>query len=269
LGKPLRIVTLYASQILRSALLGRDDMCAERILCVGTYVAEQLARAYLVPSDRIRVVPNGIHLPTMPSLDDRLRMRQALRLPTDETLVLCVGRLARDKAFDAAIRAFAEARAGVCARLVIVGAGPEEDALKKLAADLLPEGTVVFVGRVPQDEVIDYYTACDILLLPSLRFEGHPYVLVEAAGAGLAVVGVNRGGVGKELSGKDLAILVRPGSVFELSEAICALLEDRALREALGRNLRRYAEQHYTMDAMLDQIEESIQEMANTGGCHA
>lgn len=238
---------------------GRFLRCCERVMCVSEYVARQIEEAYGVPPGRLRVVRNGIPLPPLPSPQEKLAVRRRLCLPAEETILLCSGRLAPDKGFGLALQAFAAAQTG-CARVLVVGSGPEEERLRQITRECGIAERVTFTGGVPQDEMAQYYAASDILLLPSVRFEGHPYVLIEGAVPGLAVIASDRGGLGSELAGRDMALLVRPGCLYELTDAMRSLLTNPELRATLGARLRAHAERYYTLDAMLDGVERVIRE---------
>lgn len=260
-GRYLRLVTQRVPAMLRSLTRARQNFAAERVVCVSQYVADHLAAVYLAPSENLRVVRNGIPLPPMPSGSDRLDARRQLGLPSDALIALCIGRLAPDKGFDLAISAIGRIHREAPCLLLVVGGGPDEQRLRSLATSLGLDETVRFAGEVPQTATLPYYTASDILLLPGVRYEGHPYVLVEGAAMGLAVIASDRAGLGSELAGEEMALTIRPGSVDDLADALKALLTSEELRRKMGGALRSYAERHYTLDAMLDGIEAVMSEL--------
>lgn len=268
LGKWARVALRVMPRHLRdSREEGRFLRACERVLCVSGFVASQIDEAYGVSAERLRVVRNGIPLPARPTPVQKEEARDALGIPKQETVLLCIGRLAPDKGFDLTLEAFASARGEEPSRMLIVGSGPEEGKLRTLVDQLGLGDHVTFIGPVSQKDVAAYYTAADILLLASVRYEGHPYVLIEGAVPGLAVIASDRGGLGSELAGGDLAILVRPGSVYDVTDAMRRLLTQPDLRKRLGNNLRSHAERFYTLDAMLDGIEQVMEEAVAAGTC--
>lgn len=118
----------------------------------------------------------------LPVLDDSIDARGPAR--ASGNVILAAGRLVKEKGFDVAIRAFAQMR-DAAARLVILGDGPQEGALARLAADLGVADRVEFVGYVPD---ISPWLAQARLLLLSSYYEGFGAVLVEALAAGRPVV---------------------------------------------------------------------------------
>ncbi|MEP0767328.1 MAG: glycosyltransferase family 4 protein [Fimbriimonadia bacterium] len=260
-GRYLRLLTQRLPAMLRSLARPRAHFAAERVVCVSQYVADHLASVYLAPPEVLRVVRNGIPLPPMPTQADCRAAREHLGLPQDATIILCIGRLAPDKGFDNAIWAFGRVQRDYPCLLLIVGGGPDEERLRSLVASLGLGKVVRFAGEVPQAATPPYYAASDILLLPGVRYEGHPYVLVEGAAMGLAVIASDRAGLGSELAGEKIALTIRPGSVDDLADALRTLLGSAELRRRMGGALRRHAERHYTLDAMLDGIEAVMSEL--------
>lgn len=261
-GRYLRLLTQRLPAIVRSLSRARAHFAAERVVCVSQYLADHLASVYLAPPEVLRVVRNGIPLPPLPSPADRQLARDHLGLPRDATVILCIGRLAPDKGFDTAIAAIERVHREAPCLLHIVGGGPDEQRLRSQAASLGLGDVVRFAGEVPQCATPPYYAASDILLLPGMRYEGHPYVLVEGAAMGLAVVASDRAGLGSELASEEIALTIRPGSVDDLADAVKALLTSHDLRRRIGSALRRYAERNYSIDVMLDGVERIMAELS-------
>src|SRR5256714_8726061 len=120
--------------------------------------------------DRIEVVPPGVdHRVFVPG--DRAAARSALGLDPDARALLYVGRIQPLKGADLAVRDLAELDDAVS--LLVVGGpsgtnGPAQVvALRKLVADLGPERRVRFVPPQPHDQLVSYYQASDVCLVPS------------------------------------------------------------------------------------------------------
>jgi glycosyltransferase involved in cell wall biosynthesis len=85
------------------------------------------------------------------------------------------------------------------------------------------------------------YAACDVVVLPSWH-EGFPYSLLEGAAAGKPLIGSDVPGIDSIVT-KENGLLVAPGDVQALAQALLALKKDNALREHMGRSSRHYVEQ--------------------------
>ncbi|MEU3601504.1 glycosyltransferase family 4 protein [Streptomyces sp. NPDC006798] len=167
---------------------------------------------------------------------DRRRERAALPeltgVPDDAPVVLCVGRLCRQKGQDVLLAAWPEVRAAAPgARLVLVGDGPDRSALTRLA----PPG-VRFAGAIR--DVRPWLRAADVVVLPS-RWEGMALAPLEAMACGRPVVVTDVSGARESLPpGHDTHALVPPEDPRALAAALGALLADPGLRDRLGREAR-------------------------------
>jgi glycosyltransferase involved in cell wall biosynthesis len=160
--------------------------------------------------------------------------------------LLYAGRLLEWKGVDLALKAVQAARAeGAAVRLTIVGQGPAEDELRKLAAALELDECVRWMKWVPQTELKRLYHEHDALLFPSLRDSGGMVVL-EAMAHGLPVVCTDCGGPGmivNERSGRVVAAQGKsPQQVVDaLASAVIALSKNRCLLQKLSRGARSRA----------------------------
>ncbi len=189
------------------------------------------------------VNPNGVDLqalqPTTPA--QRSQARLDLGLP-DAPLVVCVGRLARQKGQDvlvAALPALRQVVPGV--RLVLVGDGPDREGLAALAPDALFSGNV--------DDVAPWLRAADVVALPSRWEAGVPLVALEAMALGRPVVVSAVAGTG-ELG--PAATVVAPDDPAALASALARILREPGLAADMSRHGRRRAEQHHDRKGTAD-----------------
>ncbi|MEU5160561.1 glycosyltransferase family 4 protein [Streptomyces sp. NPDC020875] len=167
---------------------------------------------------------------------DRRRQRAGLPeltgVPDGAPVVLCVGRLCRQKGQDVLLAAWPEVRAAAPeARLVLVGDGPDRAALTRLA----PPG-VRFAGAIR--DIRPWLRAADVVVLPS-RWEGMALAPLEAMACGRPVVVTDVSGARESLPpGHDAHALVPPEDPRALAAALGALLADPGLRDRLGREAR-------------------------------
>jgi glycosyltransferase involved in cell wall biosynthesis len=135
-----------------------------------------------------------------------------------------------------------------------VGDGEEREPLEQLAGSLGLERRVIFAGGQPHEELAKYIAAGDAFLFPTQRAEAAPVVLPQAMACGVPVIASEIGGI-PEVVGRSLTngVLVPPGDVPALADAMRALLRDEGLRERLGQRARRRVLAHYTVERMVDQ----------------
>ncbi len=183
------------------------------------------------------------------------------KLPTgpdrDGGYFLCVGRLEPVKGFARAIDAFA----GRTERLVIVGTGTLERALRRRAAGL---PNVQFGGYLDQAELAELYRGARAVIVPSAGHEAFGLVAVEAFSHGTPVI-VPRFGALRELveeSGGGLTY----GNDRELGEAVSQLATDDSVRAALGARGQKAAQQRWSEEAHLERYFALIAELATARG---
>jgi len=207
-------------------------------------------RSYLLRRSRVHVVPNGISTEEFkPGSRDEARAKLGLG---PGPILLCVGRLARDKGFATAIEALGRI-ADPDARLVVLGGGPERELLEETARKAGVSSRIDFLGSKPRAEVIDHLAAADIFLFPTERDEAAPLVPLEAMAAGLPVVASDIGGGAELIENGKSGVLVPPAAVDPLAQAIDSLLADDALRRRMGEAARERIVERYTIEAMTRQ----------------
>jgi len=198
--------------------------------------------------DKCRVVPLGIPVERYrltPDVGCEVgRRRQETRRP----VVLFVGRLVGYKGVDVLLRAFQ----GLDAELVVVGDGPQREALETQACALGIEARVRFVGETSDDELLVWYHASDLLALPSItRQETFGMVQLEAMLCGRPVVSTDVGtGVAWVNQHGRTGLVVPPGDVAALHTALARLAGDAGLRARLGAQARARALEMFTAERM-------------------
>lgn len=226
--------------------LDRWSMPAARgvVTVCGPFV-DQLVERGISPS-RIRVQHNAVRPPAARDEAAIARLREQHAISAEDQVVLTVGRLSKEKAQADLIRAVAQVTAQQpSVRLVVVGEGPERDALERLAAELGLRAPV-FAGQ--QSQVQPYYGLASVFVLPSLT-EGSPNVVLEAMAAGVPIVATAVGGVPELVDTEMHALLAPPGQPGLLAEAIQRMLGDGALRERVVAASRQRIVAEFTPEA--------------------
>jgi glycosyltransferase involved in cell wall biosynthesis len=136
---------------------------------------------------------------------------------------------------------------GLNFRACVVGGGPLLKANRRLAQQLKLTEHVTFAGLVP--DVLPYLKAADIFVLPSLREESGSLAVLEAMQAGCAIVASGVDGILEDICHGTDGLLVEPGNVNELADAIESLIKDPARRELIGTAARRTFEHSFSANA--------------------
>lgn len=191
-----------------------------------------------VQPDRIVVRHNAVKPFSPAAPEATAQLRQTLRIPPDAKVILCAGRLSREKAQGDFIQAAACIRIANPhrnIRFVIAGEGPDRYMLRRLAKTCRIEDWVIFAGQIA--DLSPYYTLADIAVLPS-HSEGSPNVLLEAMASGLPIVATAVGGVPEIVQHEKEALLVQKKNPSALACAIERLLDDPVLCARLSEAAR-------------------------------
>ncbi|HLG50049.1 MAG TPA: glycosyltransferase family 1 protein [Chloroflexota bacterium] len=207
-----------------------DFVCAD-----SENTRNELTTLLDVPPERTEVVYGGVDCRFRPIDDPAIlettRTKYGLLFP----FILFVGTIEPRKNLSRLLRAYVQLRERhhLRHRLVIAGGlgWLYEDILREID-QLVAEQEVVFLGRVPDDDLPALYSLCDLFVFPSL-YEGFGLPPLEAMACGRAVVCSNTSSL-PEVVG-DAGVLVSPYDVDGLAEAVAELLEDPARRAALGQ----------------------------------
>jgi glycosyltransferase involved in cell wall biosynthesis len=236
LGKPVVItargtdVNLIPRHRLPRAMIRWAARQAAGMITVARALKDDLVRIG-VPGERIEVLRNGVDLKLFRPVE---REAARARLGFSRTTLLSVGLLIPRKGHDLVIRAL---RSLSEIDLVIVGDGPERDALQALARESGVGDHVRFVGALPQDELRDYYGAADALVLASSR-EGWANVLLESMACGTPVVASAAGGSPEVVAASEAGVVMAERT----PEAVAASVKQLFARRPDRADTRRYAE---------------------------
>lgn len=206
---------------------------AARVVAVSDGMRDAFVRTLRLPPGHVDTIFN----PFDPALDDRLgEPVEDPWLADGKPLLVAVGRLAPQKGYPVMLRALAEVRREVPARLLVLGEGDERSALVALSRELGVADAVRFAGFV--ENPFPYMRAATAYVLSS-HWEGFPFVLVEASRAGAAIVAANCPfGVDEVVVAEETGLLVPPADPAVLAAGILRVLRDPALAERLRQGAR-------------------------------
>jgi glycosyltransferase involved in cell wall biosynthesis len=213
-------------------------------------------------STPIEIIPNGVDLQLYRARSENCRPEFGFN--AEDILLIFSGRLGPEKNLDFLIHAFAGAAEAVKnAHLMLIGGGPEEQALKQSAAQSGAAGRIHFTGMLPYEELPRYLSIGDLFVTASLT-EVHPLSVVEAMASGLAVLGIHSVGVGDTVEDGVTGLLASPDQAAFAAQ-LTRLCMDRALRQRLGIAGRKASEKYaieHTTRVMLKRYERLLIEFA-------
>jgi glycosyltransferase involved in cell wall biosynthesis len=247
-------------------LMAPNLRAADRVIAVSEHIAEQAIQLGVHPR-RVRVIRSGVDTERFRPRDGS-SARQRLDLSPEAKVVLFVGNLEPRKQVDVLLRALARIREHAPdAVLLVVGSGESAGAhdqtarLVRLARELGITDVVRFLGRLPDQRLLDAYAAAEVFALPSSS-EAQGIVALEAMACGLPVVASGVGGLLGTVDEGETGFLVPPGDVQALAQRILDVLCDARQRAAMGAAARRAVEQRFAwsraIEATLDVYREVL-----------
>jgi glycosyltransferase involved in cell wall biosynthesis len=240
----------WTARMAQRGLLRRWLSAFDRILAIGEGVERHLRADGI---DGVQLFPNAIpDLPARPPL-------------VGPPLVAFAGRLTREKGVDVLLRAFASTRRRIPeARLVVAGEGPERARLEGLAHDLGLAGHATFAGKLARTELERMLAGAWAQALPSIWREPFGNAAGEALMRGTALVASETAGVARLIDDPEAAVLVAPGDVDRLADALARVLGDREVAERIGARGRAFALDRLSYRAYVDRVVELYAELTDT-----
>jgi D-inositol-3-phosphate glycosyltransferase len=226
---------------------------ADMIIAATPAELAQLQWLYEVQTDDVKVIPPGVNLRRFyPIPSDEAR--EYIDVPVDNCLLLYVGRIEPLKGIDTLLRAIARMLDGGVLKgyqvsLSIIGgdASVSEDQmtiemtrLQKLRQELGLEDIVTFLGKRDQDSLPYYYSAADIVVVPS-HYESFGMVALEAMACGTPVVASQVGGLAFLVQDGETGFHVPDQDPIALGERLTALLDDGELHARMSIKAVEYA----------------------------
>lgn len=233
------------------------------VVTTGEALRRQLIEENGIPAAQVTSVPTGIDpLRFAPPLAEAKRaLRRELGLDTDDRYVGIVATLRSWKGHTFLLEAFATFdRSGW--RLLIVGDGPQREALQNKIAELGLEGKAILAGQQSAPE--RWLQALDIFCLPSYANEGVPQAVLQAMLTGLPIVTTPIGAITEAVTDGKTGLVVPARDPAALSAALVRLADDPRFAAALGSAARKDALERYTRDVMLDRMERIFADVCRT-----
>lgn len=260
-SKPHRLIVSYHSDVVRQKrLLGLYEPLVDKLLSRADVVIATSPN-YVESSavlqrfkEKCAVVPYGIDRTLFEKTAERDASAREIRARfAGAPLLLGVGRLIYYKGFEYAIRALPSVPD---AHLLLIGDGPLRVPLEKLAAELGVADRVHLLGEMQNEEVVPYYYASDIYLLPSIaRSEAFGIVQIEAMSTGLPVINTRlASGVPYVSRHGESGLTVEPEDAGALAGAIRELLAQPETRKRMGAAGRERVASDFTKEVLARRV---------------
>jgi len=225
----------------------------DQIIAATPAEEAQLHWLYGADPRKVTTIPPGVDLKRFQPID-LPEARKRVGVPLQDRMILYVGRIEPLKGIDTLLRAIAILRAGCpsdapCLYLVMIGGDPgdltpqnaEMERLKRMREDLGIEDVVAFLGARDQDTLQYYYSAAEVVVMPS-HYESFGLVALEAMACGTPVIASEVGGLAFLVQDGETGFHVEDQNAPALAGKLSLLLDDPLLRQRLGRQAIAHAQ---------------------------
>lgn len=217
-----------------------------------TESVKKIIQNWGVDNENIEAVSSGVDEKNFVN-PERILIRKKYNIGDNETLLFSVCRLTKEKNIEFLLAAAMEAlKADNRTKFLIVSEGDLRDKLETLAKKENLSDRVIFVGIIARPEMKNYFAAGDIFIYAS-KSETQGMIITEALYAGLPIVAVDATGICDLVENNISGFLVAENKK-EFSGAVNKLVQDKNLRERLGRTGARIAREKYTDEVCVHQM---------------
>jgi glycosyltransferase involved in cell wall biosynthesis len=210
------------------------------------YAAEKLQTTLNVPKDKIRCIHNGIA--PRPVTETREQVIQRLGLPGSRLILSIIAVLDERKGHIFLLKALEEIKKthhdNSMPFCIIEGTGPSEAFLKKYVGENNLSKDVLFLSH--ESHIFNLINASDCIILPSIKDEDFPNIILESMSLGKTIIASNFSGIPEQIEHMKSGFLIEPGNIQSLTNAIKVIIDDLEMRTLLGKNAKIRFEELFT-----------------------
>lgn len=225
----------------------------DRVITVSASAAEETKNVFKVPTQKLRVIYNGIDTTIFRKVDGEDKQHGHL--------IMVGNSQDRKKGLVYLLEALRLLQRKNDVKLTIVDRGlPDNEYAPQLVNRYNLDGRVNFTGKVGLEELVEHYSRAEVAVVPSL-YEGFGLPAAEAMACGLPVIATTAGALPEVVEDGKSGILVPPQDAHALAKAIEQLLNDEQLRRVMGEEGRKRVQTHFTWEQAAKKTLEVYQEV--------
>lgn len=209
--------------------------------------------------DKVTVVYNGIVQPPVYQSNELSTLRDEIGFDKNCIYLCSVGRLSEQKNYSLLFELLAEIDNDNW-RLLLIGSGEERESLVQLARKLNIDNNIIFLGQ--RNDIHKIMQLSDLFVLSS-RWEGFPYVIIEALANGLPVLSTDVGGIHEAITENETGFLFKIDEKSKYVETLNMLLANKELRMSLSANCIKVFTENYTINNMHKKTDEIYHSLIN------
>jgi glycosyltransferase involved in cell wall biosynthesis len=227
----------------------------DKIIVASEYSREKLIKFYNINNDKITIIPGCVDTDRFKPTENKADLRDRLGIPKESYVLITARNLVERMGIDNLIFAFYNLS---CLHkdlyLVISGEGRLKKKLNSLVQELDISDLVKFTGRLKEAELIQYYQASDLFILPTKYIEHFGLVTIEAFATGMPVLGTPVGGTVEILTKFNKEFLFKGTDFKSITQGIIRFL-DKYRNIDLKNSCREFAIREYSLNKIIDQTE--------------
>ncbi len=238
---------------LRNILIKHYLKYADKIFAVSHALADALNQNGI---KNIAVVYNGVDIGSFRAEEDDVKNFKKHHNLEGKKIIFFAARISREKGPETLLRALPHILRRIPnAVLLIAGDGNESyvKILKNIAASAGLENAVLFLGRVPYEEIDKFYFIADVAVTPSIYLDPFNLTNIAAMAAKKPVVGTCYGGTPEIVLDGKTGFIINPFNIEIMAEKISNLLEDEQLSEAFGAEGNKRVKEKFSLEKQVDE----------------
>jgi D-inositol-3-phosphate glycosyltransferase len=208
----------------------------DKIICASSHEKNLIDNYFKSASKKVNIIPLAVDTNVFHPNDMNLS-REKLGIEQDPRIILCVSRIDPVKGIDILVKSFAKLQDDQL-KLMIIGGydapNPYQVKLLKLVKRLNLEENIYFVGAIPHGDLVKYYNASNLIVIPSL-YESFGLVSLESFATQKPVIASNVGGLASTINNEINGLLFEPGNVEDLTKKINLLMKNHFLSEKIAK----------------------------------
>lgn len=264
--RPVILRTRHLSTTISKGLLSRFlyEILPHRVITTGESIRNQMIIDNRFDGKKIISIPTGVNIDLFDPerIDGTLRSEWGVSADVPAIGMVAVIRSWKGHEYfiDAAGMVLKEFPG---ARFFIVGDGPRKEIVSDYIKEKGLHDSIIMTGQM--DDMPQVMASLDVLVLSSYANEGLPQVIIQAMAMEKPVITTNVGSVSEVIINGETGYLVPPKNPSALADKIMSILKDDTVRVAMGKTGRRLVASRFSLEGMLDRIEDLYKEILSTG----
>lgn len=233
---------------------------SDSFIVLSEYFRDVLTETYGVDENKIHIIPGAVDHNRFQPHQNREELRTQLGISSNQPLLFCIRRLVRRMGIDRLIHAMVEVvRVQPDVQLFIGGDGPMRAEYEALIQQLGLSSNVKLLGRISNEELVEYYQAADLSIVPTLTLEGFGLITVESLACGTPVLGTPYGGTKEILHRISDDLMFEDGTSEAISKKIIDVLNKDSFLPSRDA-CREHVLNHYTWGRVAESVTEVFTE---------